>query len=119
MKKTGYLLIPLLIFVTFLSSCALLSGTLDKRTGFSQHLKDTENSIGQEDWSSAALNLKTSEKTWKKLKPILQIDIDHDYVNDIENNFVMLYSYIESRDKADSLATIRLIQENWKSIGEM
>jgi hypothetical protein len=49
----------------------------------------------------------------------MQIDIDHDYVNNIENNFVLLKAYIESQEKTHSLATILLIQEDWKNIGEM
>lgn len=120
MKKSRlFLLITVLVCALLLCSCALLRGTLDKKSGFSQFLKATETSIRQEEWIKATQSLEESQKRWKKLKPIMQIDIDHDYINDIENNFVILKAYIENQEKAPSLATILLIQENWESIGEM
>jgi len=114
-----FLLIFLLVCVLVLGSCALFKETLDKKSGFSQYLKETETSIRQEEWIKANQSLQLSQKAWKKIKPIMQIDIDHDYVNDIENNFVILKAYIENQEEGQSLAIILLIQKNWESIGEM
>lgn len=100
-------------------SCALLQKTVDRRTGFSDQLKQTENYIRDEEWNEAKSSLEESEKTWEKLKPLFQIDIDHDYVNSIEEDFVKLGGYIDTKEKADSISTILLVEETWKNIGSL
>lgn len=120
MKRLRFFFILLLISSLILcSSCALYRESLDKKSGFSTLLKTTEDNIRQEDWLNARENLQASHETWKSLKPIMQIDIDHDYVNNIENNFVVLEAYLENQEKTLSLATILLIQYDWEHIGEM
>lgn len=101
------------------SSCAVIHKTVDRQTGFSDQLKKTESFIREEEWNKAKSSLEESEKTWKKLKPMFQIDIDHDYVNNIEENFVKLGGYIDTKDKADSLSTILLVEDIWKNIGSL
>lgn len=105
--------------LTSTCSCALLSKPLDNRTGFSNHLKQTEDNIRNEDWKKAKTSLEDSKKTWKKLKPLLQIDIDHDYVNSIEEDFVKLDGYIDTKEKGNSLATILLVEDTWDNIGSL
>lgn len=100
-------------------SCGLLQKPINKQTGFSNHLKQTENSIRDEDWEKAKVSLDEAKKAWRKSKPLLQIDIDHDYVNNIEEDFVKLGGYIEAKEKADSLATILLVENTWKNIGSL
>lgn len=100
-------------------SCGLLRKPLDNRSGFSKNLKQTENYIRNEDWGNAKSSLEYSEKTWKQIKPILQVDIDHDYINDIEDDFIKLEGYIDTKEKPDSLASILLIQDSWKNIGSL
>ena len=72
-----------------------------------------------EEWKNAKTSLENNIKTWKELKPLFQIDIDHDYINDIEENFTKLKGYIDTKEKADSLATILLIRDTWKNIGSL
>jgi len=100
-------------------SCTLLRKPIDNRSGFSNHLKQTEGYIRNEDWQKAKSSLEDSKKAWKKIKPLLQIDIDHDYVNDIEEDFIKLDGYIEVKEKPDSLVTILLIQDIWDNIGSI
>ena len=100
-------------------SCALLQKTMDRRTGFSDQLKLTENFIRNEEWNKAKSSLDDSKKTWKKLKPLLQIDIDHDYVNSIEEDFVKLDGFIDTKAKAYSLSTILLVEDTWNNIGSL
>lgn len=123
-KLSVYLKILTAIIITWgiiaiSCSCALLQKSIDNRTGFSALLKQTENHIRNEEWEESRISLENSEKTWKKIKPWLQIDIDHDYVNSIESDFVKLYGYIEAKDKAESLATILLVQDMWENIGSL
>jgi len=114
-------------FITFLlintalfsSSCALLTKTLDNSTGFSNHLNQLEINIRNEDWSNAKVSLETSKQTWKKLKPLIQIDIDHDYIKNIEDDFVELDAYLDTKDKSDSLASILLLQSTWQNIDSL
>jgi len=112
-----------LIFVCSLailfSSCALFKKPIDKRVGLTQELNNIETNIKDEKWDKAGKSLEVSKKTWHKIKPLLQVDIDHDYVNDIENNFTILGGYIEAESKPNSLATVLLIKETWKDIGNL
>ena len=110
----------MLLFVLLGSSaCEAVRKPLDNRTNFSKYLNETEQNIRQEQWATALNSMEKSQKAWSKLKPVIQIDIDHDYVNDIENNFCMLKGYIETEGKTDSLATILLLQSLWQNIGQM
>ena len=105
--------------LTSICACTLLNEPIDNRTGFSDHLKQTENFIRNEDWKNAKTSLEDSKRVWKKLKPMLQVDIDHDYVNSIEDDFIKLSGYIDTNEKSDSLATILLIQDTWDNIGSL
>jgi branched-chain amino acid transport system substrate-binding protein len=78
-----------------------------------------EKFIRSENWEKAKISLDDSRKTWKQLKPMLQIDIDHDYVNNIEESFVKLDGYIDAGEKGNSLATILVIQNEWDNIGSL
>ena len=117
-KKVLYIILIVGI-LTNICSCALLQKPIDKRTGFSNHLKQTENNIRSEDWEKAKTSLEQSKNTWEKVKPLLQIDIDHDYVNNIEEDFVKLHGYIDTKEKANSLATILLVENTWENIGSL
>jgi hypothetical protein len=119
MKKTIFVIIIFYISLCTLCSCELIRKPLDRKVGFSNNLKEVENYIQNKDWQSALSSLENADRAWNKIKPILQIDVDHDYVNVIENNFVLLKAYVESKEKPDALAIIRLIQEDWKNIGSM
>jgi hypothetical protein len=119
LRKYLFLLIFLCTFLFLAPSCTPVKKPLDRRTEFSKYLSNTEDDIRKEDWKNAFNNLENSKKAWRKIKPFLQLDIDHDYVNDIENNFTLLKGYIETKDKSNSLATILLIKENWENIGQM
>lgn len=111
--------ILLIICMLFTSSCALFRQPLDRMSGFSNYLQQVEEGIRNEDWTGAAANLKKANKAWRQVKPFLQIDIDHDYVNDIEADFIRLRGNLETREKVNSLGFILLIQKNWKNIGSM
>lgn len=117
-KKFLFIILISVILVNT-CSCALLQKTMDSRTGFSNQLKQTENFIRNEEWNKAKSSLKDSKKTWKKLKPLLQIDIDHDYVNSIEADFVELDGFIDTEAKSLSLSTILLVEDTWKNIGSL
>lgn len=112
------LLLIIIIFTIFINlcSCTLFQKPIDDKSGFSNSLKKIEEYIRNDDWGNAKISLNRSNEIWKKIKPIFQIDIDHDYVKDIENNFSRLKGYIETKEKADSLATIILIQDTWSNI---
>lgn len=119
MIKRFLYLILIIGVITGTCSCTLFQKAMDKRTGFSDYLKQTESYIRSEDWEKAKASLEDSKKTWKKLKPLLQVDVDHDYVNRIEEDFVKLDAYIDTREKADSLATILLVEDTWDNIGAL
>ena len=109
MIKKILFIILIICFVINICSCTLLQKPIGNRTGFTNHLNETEKSIRSEDWEKAKVSLDESKKAWKKVKPLLQIDIDHDYVNRIEEDFIKLDGYIDTKEKANSLSTIFLV----------
>lgn len=117
-KKVLFLILTICILIST-NSCALLQKSIDNRAGFSNYLNQTENSIRNEDWEKAKAELEKSKATWKKVKPLFQVDIDHDYVNNIEEDFIKLGGYIDVKEKADALATILLIKYTWENIGSL
>ncbi|MDF2522974.1 MAG: hypothetical protein K0R31_615 [Clostridiales bacterium] len=115
-KKILYILL-IVSFLTTACSCALIQKQIDNRTGFSNSLKQLEIYIRDEDWQKAKTSLENSNKIWIKLKPLLQIDIDHDFVYDMEENFVKMGGYIDTKEKGNSLTTILLLEDTWENIG--
>lgn len=119
-RKSNLRCWALLLFMPIiLSACSWFRGSLDRQTGFYKHLKQVEASIRQEDWSEAKKSYIEARKAWSKVKPFLQIDIDHDYVNDLQSNFVLLKGNLEAQNQANSLALILLIQDTWDSMGTL
>lgn len=115
-----------ILFIIFLSgtlvissSCTLLTKSLDTRTGFSTHLALVEQNIRDENWHQAKTSLEDSKKAWKKLKPLMQVDVDHDYIKDIEEGFVKLDGYLDTKDKSNSLVSILLLKSTWENIDSL
>jgi len=115
--KRGLLLVLLISMTLLACSCTLLTKPLDNRTGFSSHLIQVETNIRNEEWQQAKTHLDDSKKAWEKMKPLLQVDIDHDYIKDIEDGFVRLDGYLATKDKSNSLVAILLVKNTWGNIG--
>lgn len=115
MKKSVYIITPLLIFG--LAACTLFKGPADKKTGFSESLEALERAILDESYEKAGEYLTVSREKWKKVKPFMQIEVVHDIVNDIESEFEALSAYIETGNKSQALASIRIIINMWSDIG--
>ena len=109
----------MLSFICLQCSCTFLKKTIYNKIGFSENLEHLENSINNNNWNDAEVKLKASMNSWTKIKPLLQIDIDHDYVNDIEKYFIRLTAYIKTQSKPDSLACVMLIKGLWEDIGKL
>ena len=120
-RRTGRLKRIFFVFscigmLAVLSSCAFLTQRMDSRTGFSGHLAQTEQNIRRAEWQQASINLAAAQQAWRQLKPILQVDIDHDYIKEIEDNFTRLAGHIELQDQAQALPAILLLEHTWKNI---
>lgn len=119
MNKKMLIIISFCFIAFTLCSCSIFKKSLDNRSQFSKQLIQTEEYIRAEDWKKAQDSLTKSEQTWKSIKPLLQIDIDHDYVNEVEDRFTLLKGYIETEDKSNALAAILSVQNIWKNIDQM
>lgn len=119
MHKKAIIVCLLLSSLITLSACGLVKKPLDERTGFTDNLNQLEDHIRNDEWEEARMSLDKSKVAWKNLKPLIQIDIDHDYVNEIEDNLVMLAGYIDTSDKPDSLAALLLIMDTWENIDSL
>ena len=116
MLKRSALFVLLVTALTTICSCTLLVKPLDKNVHFSERLSKLENAIRNENWEQAGPSLEAAKKSWKKLKPWLQVDIDHDYVHEIEENLAKLEAYIDVEEQEDALANLLLIKETWEDI---
>ena len=94
MKKSLLLLTILLISSAMFCSCALFREQLDKRSGFSNYLKETEGHIRIGNWHEAEMSLIKAMGAWRRVKLYLQVDIDRDYVKDIETGFIRLQAKV-------------------------
>lgn len=116
MKKQSALIILIVTVLTITSACTLLTKPIDKSIHFSEQLSKLEGAIRNENWEQADSNLEAAKKAWKRLKPWIQIDIDHDYVHEIEENLAKLEAYVDTEEQADALANMLLIKETWEDI---
>lgn len=114
MKKTSTAI--LILAALILSSCTLLYKTIDSKAGFTQLLSDTETYIDSGAWQKAADSAEEARKAWEDVKPIIQVDVDHDYVNDIDRFFASLEVYIQTKSKPEALSSLALIRLTWKNI---
>jgi hypothetical protein len=126
LRSGGFWLLKRILLLILLSgilvlscSCTLLTRSLDSHTGFSKHLVQVEADVRTENWQQARTSLEDSKKAWKKLKPLIQVDVDHDYVKDIEDGFVKLDGYLDTKDKSSSLVSILLIKSTWENIDSL
>ncbi|MGE5549183.1 MAG: DUF4363 family protein [Bacteroidota bacterium] len=116
-KMAACLLIPGIMSI--LCSCSFFRGMADRRAGFSKNLAATEDHVRKEEWSAAAASLARTRRAWKQVKPLVQVDIDHDYVNQIQDQLAVLQASVETREKPDALAGILLIEEIWDDLGSL
>lgn len=116
MKRFCVLVTLTAAVLAVLCSCTLMVGPLDRNAGFSARLEQLEDDIRNESWVQAKAELKQVNEAWKKIKPWIQIDIDHDYVHELEENLAKLEGYIGTEEKAESLATMLLVYETWEDI---
>jgi len=115
LKKQLYILLLLLIVV--LPGCSLFKNAADRKTGFSKELTCLEEYIAAEQWDSAAGAVDRCMEKWDKIRPWMQIEIDHDVIDEIDMKFTELTAYLETREKSMSLAATRVIVNIWADIG--
>lgn len=115
LKKTLYIILVLLVFTT--AGCTLFKEPLDKKTGFSESLSVLEKEINDENYNNASESLLISIEKWERVKPFMQVEVDHDIVNDIESELTALSAYIETENKSLALASVRIIINMWSDIG--
>lgn len=115
MKKQ--ILILMLLLTLLMTGCTLFKKPLDKRTGFSAELDALDGLIAAESWEEAGESLTLCMEKWHKVKPWMQLELDHDVINEIEEKLNELSAYLETEEKPDALANIRAVRNIWGDIG--
>lgn len=115
MKKTMLYILPVILLLT--TGCTLFKGAMDKKTGFSTELITLEGCLTDEQWQQAGESYSRCVSKWKSVKPWMQLEIDHDIVNDVDIRLAELSAYVETGDKPGALANIRVIIQTWENIG--
>lgn len=115
MRKQTLILILLMFLI--ITGCTLLKKPLDKKTGFSAELDALDGLIAAENWEEAGESLTVCMEKWNKIKPWMQLELDHDVVNEIEVRLNELSAYLETEEKPDALSNIRAVRNIWGDIG--
>jgi hypothetical protein len=113
-------IIPLVIMMFILMSttgCTVFKRTLDKKTNFSEELEAVNRYIAENSWDKAGESMANCMEKWYKIKPWMQLELDHDVINEIEARLVEMSAYLETEEKSSALAGIRVIINYWKDIG--
>lgn len=116
MKRANVLLTVLLVLV-LMTGCTVFKGILDRKYGFAQELEDVNKYIMEDSWDKAGESLADCNRMWRKIKPWMQLEIDHDIINEIEEKLTELTAYLETMEKPAALAGIRFIINSWEDIG--
>ena len=115
MKKKFFTLI--LFLYLLMTGCTLFKKPLDKKTGFSAELNALDSHVAADSWEEAEGSLILCLEKWKKVKPWMQLELDHDVINDIETRLTELTAYLETEEKPAALSNIRAIRNTWEDIG--
>jgi hypothetical protein len=115
MKKHILIAIALLLLLT--TGCTLFKKPLDKKTGFSSELDSLEGLITTDSWEEAGDSLLLCLEKWKKVKPWMQLELDHDVINEIEIRLTELTAYMETEEKPAALSNVRAVKNIWEDIG--
>ncbi len=115
MKKQILILIPLLLL--FVTGCTLFKKPLDRKTGFSAELDALDGLIAAENWEEAGESLTSCKQKWYIVKPWMQLELDHDVINEIELKLYELSAYLETEEKPDALSNVRAVRNIWGDIG--
>lgn len=115
MKKLLFMISLLFMFAS--SGCSLFKNIADRKTGFSNEMAYLEGCIYTEQWDAAAGAFNRCAEKWKKIKPWMQLEIDHDVVNEIDTRFTEVTAYMDTKEKSMSLAGVRVIINIWSDIG--
>lgn len=115
MKK--HILFAMSILLLMSSGCTMFKGALDKRTGFSTELVAVKDFICEEDWEKAGESMTLCMQKWNRVKPWMQLELDHDVINEMETRLVELSAYLETEEKPAALADIYVIINYWDNAG--
>jgi len=119
-KGTGRILIPICLFFSLvLTSCSWWQKPLDRTSGFSALLRKTATAIQAADWASALASWEQTQAAWRRIKPYLQIGIDHDYINGLEDHLTLLKGHLIAGEQGDALVLILLIENTWETMGDL
>ncbi len=115
MIKQILILIPLLMLLV--TGCTLFKKPLDRKTGFSAELDALDEHIAVENWEEAGKSLTSCMEKWRIVKPWMQLELDHDVINEIEVRLNELSAYLETEEKPDALSNVRAVRNIWGDIG--
>jgi len=107
----------ILFLYLLITGCTVFKKPLDKKTGFSAELNTLDSQIVAENWDEAEDSLISCLKKWKKVKPWMQLELDHDVINDIDIKLTELTAYLETEEKPAALSNIRAVKNIWDDIG--
>ncbi len=113
-KKILYVIILVLLAG---SGCTMFKSLLDKKMDFSSELAAVESFINDDNWENAEESLTQCMEKWVKIKPWMQLELDHDVINEIEKKLTELSAYLETKEKSSALANIRVVINYWEDIG--
>lgn len=85
---------------------------------FNADINHIKNKINSQDFEEADIYLNKVEKSWNKIKNIWDIFVNHEDINQIEEEMLSCKLDIKSQDKEDSLKSVERLKRDLNNIYE-
>lgn len=85
---------------------------------FNADINHIKNKINSQDFEEADIYLNKVEKSWNKIKNIWDIFVNHEDINQIEEEMLLCKLDIKSQDKEDSLKSVERLKRDLNNIYE-
>lgn len=109
-----------LIVIIIIFGFSFYSVSFLEQTAFEmmELLEKVEESVQNNDWQTAQINLKTFNKEWERRHFMWAILIEHSEIDNIAISLAYLKSYIQTKTSVESLAEINALFKYLKHIPE-
>jgi Domain of unknown function (DUF4363) len=121
MKKLiayGIPVIVLGIFILIMTAGQFLKRPWTQEEDVVRYIDMITNDVKVENWKLAEEDCKKLTKAWIKVVPRIQFSVERDEIYSININLSRLDGVITGQDKAEALAELGDIIENWKELGK-
>ncbi|HHX22696.1 MAG: DUF4363 family protein [Tepidanaerobacteraceae bacterium] len=113
----GIPVIAFILFIIIMNGGIYLKNVVGKDGHFIDYYEDIRTSIKEEEWEKAMNKFEKLEELWRAKISLIQFSVERDQINGIDISFARLKGYLESKNKAGSLAELYEAKRHWEDLG--